>query len=257
MTPSVEVSRFLNQIFYKNNKFDNADDLVKLEGWMFTREKMEEWNNVVNIPIQKEPVKRSRNFSPTKQDTLFWCLYTAHHGESAYWIIENKYKNAEIEEKHAMIEYIKANSSKIRGTSPKISQVKLQEIMSNLMMNKTTDWITFHVMCMFYNIHVIVMFEKTFLDFTNSLQDESTPLFTFDRLQNGHISINYNCEVETIRSSFVKLEYMNERPIKTITNYKLPELLDMAEKLGIKESALVVKPKKIDWYNAILTKCTW
>ena len=283
MTQPAEVSSFLNQIFYKNNKFDDGDELSKLEDWMFTREKIERWNakKVVEseirvseyIPLPVTPIQKPKinRFTPTKQDTLFWCAYVAHHGESAYWIIGNKYKNVEIEEKQAMIEYIKTNSSKIRGSTPKISQVRLQEIMSDLMMNRKTDWYTFHIMCMFYNIQVSIIFGKTFLHFTSSLNDsQENPVtsFVFERSHDGYISINYDSDVAKT-GSLVQLEYMCDRPIKSIANYKLPELHDMALKLGIDESDIIVthetetksksktKPKKIDWYNAILKKCTW
>ena len=279
MTQTVAVSSFLNQIFYKNNKFDDVDELSKLDCWMFSREKMEEWNSkslieekVKEEPIIKEKVKtqvktQTNRFAPTKQDSLFWCAYAAHHGEAAYWVIGSKYKNVEIEEKHAMIEYIKTNSSKIRGSTPKISQVRLQEIMSNLMMNRKTDWHTFHIMCMFYNIQVSIIFDKTFLHFTNSLQEQGES-FIFDRSKDGHISMNYDYDI-TKTGTLLQLEYVSDRPIKSITNYKLPELHDMAEKLGIDESKIIIqsesdtesksksKPKKIDWYNAILKKCTW
>ena len=284
MTQTVAVSSFLNQIFYKNNKFDDVDELSKLDCWMFSREKMEEWNiekvkehpiikeKVKEEPVIKHQIKEPRNrFAPTKQDSLFWCAYAAHHGEAAYWVIGSKYKNVEIEEKHAMIEYIKTNSSKIRGSTPKISQVRLQEIMSNLMMNRKTDWHTFHIMCMFYNIQVSIIFDKTFLHFTNSLQEQGES-FIFERSKDGHISMNYDYDT-TKTCTLLQLEYMSDRPIKSITHYKLPELHDMAEKLGIDESEIIIqsdtetesksksktqpKPKKIDWYNAILKKCTW
>lgn len=268
MSQPAAISSFLNQIFYKNNKFDD-NNIDQLNCWMLSKDDFTKTNvvetpkiNVVEtqpevvIDIDKKPqMHNNKNkFSPKKQDSLFWCAYAAHHGESAYWIIGNKYKNTEIEEKQAMIEYIKTNSAKIRGESnPKITQVRLQEIMSNLMMNKKTDWYTFHIMCMFYNIRVYVIFDKTFLDFNNS---SSTSTFIFDYSKDGHISINY--ENDHILEKLVKLEYMSDRPIKSITNYKLSELLEMADKLEIGEPETgKTKPKKLDWYNAIVKKCTW
>ena len=88
MTQPAEISSFLNQIFYKNNKFDDGDELSKLEGWMFTREKVEQWNSKkvvepdIHVPLPVTPIQKPKinRFTPTKQDTLFWCAYVAHHG---------------------------------------------------------------------------------------------------------------------------------------------------------------------------------
>jgi hypothetical protein len=143
MSTNISVASYLNQIFYPHNKFD--DCLDALEPWMLTHDKLQDnvQGHVVSpsgIAQTEEPqttvlTVKKQIFSPVKTDTLFWCAYVVNKGEAEYEMIGNRYKNAEIEEKQKMIDFIKKNPDAIKS-SFKITGVKMKEIMSELMMDK-------------------------------------------------------------------------------------------------------------------------
>jgi len=270
------MNSYLNQIFYNDNKFDNFSDLEKwmLTGQMFEMVKHMDKNQTddcihpsceinatptENVPLQKEP---KQIFIPKNQDSLFWCIYAASYGATSYWMIGNKYKNMEMEEKQKMVDFIKTQATILKGFTPKISQTTLQEAKSDLLLDKKTSWWTFQIMCIYYKIHAIVIYENTFFEFqpqSESVAD--TKCFLFNRNKDGHLSIDLE-PIDTekrgeIYSQKIRLDYTKERPIRALSAYKVDDLKTMADKLGVNTEALGSKPKKEDWYNAVLRKCSW
>ena len=105
------------------------------------------------------------NFFSKKQDTLFWAAYTVFHGEAGYWVIGNKYKNTEIAEKQKIIDSIRTTGF-LKRAYTKISNVRIQEIMSELMLDKKTSWNTFMAICAFYKFRALVIRGKTYMEFS-------------------------------------------------------------------------------------------
>ena len=301
---------YLNQIFYKHKKFDNPDDIQCLEKWMLSSDNMDKLTEptptlstsiasptispVITCPpppftsiptispvINCAPIKISnihtKNFKPHKEDTLFWCAYTAFHGEPAYHIIGNRYKNTEIQEKLEILNYIKANPAIIklsRGPdNKKLSQSRIMETQAELMVNKKTSWATFFIMCLFYKIQAIVLCEhtNTYLEFCPNIPAGETLVetFIFWRSRDGHFSVNLTPakidQLAEIRNSRILLDYSSPSPLKSVSSFKMPELEEIATKLGItiaqfvqpEGATKVVKPKKADWYDAIMERCLW
>jgi hypothetical protein len=181
----------------------------------------------------------------------------AHHGEAAYWVIGNKYKNVELEEKQKVIQWMQANKANIRASTPKIKQTQIQEISSKLMLDAQTDWETFHILCMYYNIRVILLFGNTYMDFTNSRHSMDgrhsmdTKTFVFHRSPEGYIRIPEDQDQDLDLENKIRIDYLAAKPMKAPANYTLPVLLEMATTLDIQ---LDGKPKKADWYTAIQAK---
>ena len=196
-------------------------------------------------------------FSPNKTDTLFWCVYAISHGESAYHMIGNRFRNTEIEEKQRVMEDIKKNADVFRGSLSgiKITKVAVQEILSDLMLNKKTSWQTFAALCYYYKINAIITYNKTYYEFSST---QEYPIYHFTRTQDGHISVDTDHltqeTVETIRQSHIVLEYT--KTIKSIGAYKVQDLLTMAGVLEVEEP-VNAKWKKADWYQAIADRCLW
>jgi hypothetical protein len=196
-------------------------------------------------------------FSPNKMDTLFWCVYVIFHGESEYHMIGNRFRNTEIDEKQRVMEFIKKNADTFRGVLQgiKITKVAVQEILSDLMLNKKTSLQTFAALCYYYKISAIITYNKTGYE---CISTQEQPIYHFTRTQDGHISVDTEPltqdTIETIRQSHIILEYT--KTIKSIGAYKVQDLLSMANVLGIEEPANA-KWKKVDWYQAITDRCLW
>jgi len=263
MSTNISVSSYLNQIFYPHNKFD--DSLETLEPWMLTADKIQE--NIqsplvsqVEIPVtekqeDKTNLVKKNIFSPVKTDTLFWCAYVINKGEAEYEMIGKRYKNAEIEEKQKMIDFIKKSPDAIKS-SFKITGVKMKEIMSELMMDKKTSWTAFLAMCVYYKFSAIVCCKKTYLDFFVKGAENT---YLFHRDESGHISVDTNeldeAEMKDIRDARIHLGQNPEKPLKAASHYKMDDLLNMAEKIGI--TCGQNKWKKADWYDAVLKEMEW
>ena len=287
---------FLNQIFYQHNKFDNPASISILDPWMLTvetkkrillsdesplttlSEKVQNGEKTTTPSTHSTPsgsaamnsgslqlTGLSSSFAPEKEDTLFWCTYAVHHGHSDYLCIGNKYKNAEIQEKQLMIEFIKSNASAFKKCNYKISQVRVQEYMSELMINKKTTFQTFLVMCIYYKIHAFIVYENTFMDFSPILPstelDRVYETYIFTRTQDGHFSVDLTPltseQLKHIRETKIQLERSEEKPLKAASNFKMSDLELMATKLNIVLPATMTKWKKDELYSEITKKCTW
>lgn len=292
------VSTFLNQIFFKHNKFDCSEDVIRtFQPFMFSYDFLIDTNNakcgediheritldvhetvpiVLDQPISNNVMCPSYNnntteyvtpnkydvFSPHKQDTLFWCIFTAHHGEAEYTMIGNRYKNVEIEEKIRILEYIQRNVAEIKNNTIKLANTKLQEIQAELMVNKQTSMFTFYIMCIYYKIRALVVYNKTYMDIGPADMDTSKDTYIFSRSKEGYISVHLVPasveELSNIVNTHILLDFKQERPLKALSAYKLSELESMAEKLDIRyDPSANGKWKKNDWYEAVLQKCSW
>jgi len=258
----------LNQIFYPYKKFDDPAMIESLEKWMFVplvdlksdlieipivEEKLE---SVLNLVLEPEiKPKEQRAFSPKKQDTLFWCSYVANYGESEYWLIGNKYKNAELSEKQKVIEYIQKDKTAFKSSYPKLTNVKIQEIMSELMLDKKTSLQTFMALCVFYKFHAIITSKNTYIEFSPTLNNTDIPIFLFIRSDDGHFSfksLETKGDVDHIKSTHVLIDSDPEKPLKAASNYKMEDLKHMAETLGIEPGD---KWKKADYYESLMKRC--
>ena len=159
--------RFLYQIFYQFNKFDNIEDVLQLESYMYNKEAPENLQNLfgshgiiiddsvakepVSIEIQEEEVSNNlvkevshstmKYFSPRQSDTLFWCIFHEIFGENEYLQIGGRYANRETDEKQKIIQYFRSKDVKmLKNSNQKITNGEAQEIMSEFMciQNKTS-----------------------------------------------------------------------------------------------------------------------
>ena len=278
-----QISTFLHQIFYQHKKFDTSASCRDLEAWML----IDRYRSFSEVPgpvdvqedvltIDREPsypqtvrplttLAKADFFLPKKEDTLFWCAYVLHHGEGEYRMIGNRYRNVEIQEKQRILDYIRANTAEFKtsgsGNGPKITNVCIQEIQAELMINKKTSWMTFWMMCVFYRFHALVVYDKTYLECNPRCSDPSPSIYRFTRSKDGHISLQLTPlteeEAETIRSSHIRVELLrSDQPLRAISNYKVVELEAMANTLGLPDKGSA-KMKKADLYEAIVEKCTW
>lgn len=261
----------LNQIFYPYKKFDDPVMIESLEKWMFVPI-VELKSDLLEIPIsladhrtdtvsivEPEIKPKGQNaFSPKKQDTLFWCAYVANHGEAEYWMIGNKYKNTELLEKQKVIDFIQKNKTGFKIAYPKITNVKIQEIMSEIMLDKITSLGTFMALCLFYKFHAILNYNKTYLEFSPNIKQDEIPTHLFVRNKDGHFSfqtLETIDEINDIKMKNIKVEKDPlVKPLKSISSYKVDELLNMANKLGIE---IEEKSKKQEIYEQISNKCMW
>ena len=179
------------------------------------------------VTYEKEALsKKPSIFIPREKDTLFWCFYLMKHGDAKYEMLEHK--NI-LTEKNLKIEYVE----KIRKEKQTVKTYKfatLTHIENNLANENQLDVKTFLTLCAVENLNVLFVKNKTYYEL---LMNDSNELHTVHLLQNykyGH-EINPN-GAEQIKTTLYKLDNI-DKPIKSMSGYKLSELVEISEKLAI------------------------
>jgi hypothetical protein len=186
-------------------------------------------------------------FIPREKDSLFWCFYIMKYGDGKYEVLENK--NILVEKKHK-IEYVE----KIRKEKQIVKTYKfatLTHIENNLANENQLDIKTFLTLCAIENLNVLFVKNKTYYEL---LMNDSNELYIVYLLQNNKYGYEINpINAEQIKTTFYKLESI-DKPIKSMSGYKLLELVEICEKLAIdivNKETNKTKCKK-DLYEAII-----
>ena len=200
------------------------------------------------VTYQKEDlIKKPSIFIPREKDTLLWCFYLMKHGDVKYEMLE--YKNI-LTEKTLKIEYVE----KIRKEKQTVKTYKfatLTHIENNLANENQLDVKTFLTLCAIENLNVLFVKNKTYYEL---LMNDSNELHTVHLLQNYKYGHEINpTGAEQIKTTLYKLDNI-DKPIKSMSGYKLSELVEISEKLAIEtvnKDTNKSKNKK-DLYEAII-----
>ena len=249
----------LNQIFYDINKFDVNPTLC--ERFMLLQEyvdKIKPVKIIENIEPEKQIIKEAPKqelFMPRVNDKLFCCIYILFIGLGEFYMLGNRYKNAELQEKQNIMNFIQTNRKNIKATAQqngvKMTNVKMQNISSELMTDTKTTWNVFWVLCFYYKINAIIVQNNIYMEFT---VDSVYDTYLFER--NDELRITVDCiklsfeKINQIRQNRLKIDPFVEKILKGVSSYKTPELQSMLETLKL--HCDVDKPKKQDLYNTII-----
>jgi hypothetical protein len=252
----------LNQIFYIN-KFD-VDPLL-CEKYMLFSDYVKTVTPLIKECIvepleekQQEPKPHIQKlFTPKHQDKLFWCIFTLNIGEGEYIMINNNYKNAEIDEKKQILEHILANKRTIKSLASnngiRLTNVKLQIIESELMVNKTTSWYAFWIMCTFYKVNIVLVQKNIYMKFH---VDNEYKTYLLTRDDNFFVSLDQTEvskeRLQEIVKGKLEIDPFNDKILKGLSAYKTQELEQMCETMGVVPQE--DKPKKSDYYDCVIKK---
>lgn len=170
---------------------------------------------------------RETFFIPKEKDKLFWCFFIMKNDFIQYEMIENK--NFVLEKK-IKIEYVE----KIRKDKQLIKTYKftsLTNMENNLVNEEKINIGTFLSLCVFENINILYVKNKTYYEL---LMNDSKEIFIIRELEYKKFSMEKNTvdHVDNIKKTLFQLNSI-EKPIKAISSYKLQELIDICCKLGI------------------------
>lgn len=155
------------------------------------------------------------------KDRIFYSIYTKANSIDITDINSLHYN--ELNEK-----------TKIAESLEKIKFKNKETIMNKLMYDKEIDLHTLAILCLHYKMNLIVIKNQTYIRFENG----DTPfLFMIDNKFVDNIDVN-----DLLLISL-------DKPLKSITYYKLADLQDMARRLNLP----VEKNKKAELYESI--KC--
>ena len=273
------MSTYLHQIFYKYNKFDHIGEAIDALGQFIYVPVPNKPSLLVSMdnnavePLIEEPVhevrvdivkensvvvqeQKDRPFMPVQPDTLFWCIFIAHYEYTEYTMVRNRYHNKEIEEKQRIMEAIRKTPDMIKAAGIKMTKIRVQQCLSELMVDQKTTLQTCLVMCVYYKIRIFLIYKHTFLE-CNHLQTD-VPAFFLYRNDRGQYRLDLAPataeKIAELRNTHIALEHSEDKPLKSATHFKKEELEEMAEKAGLN---LPTKISKAELYGLVVASCAW
>ena len=146
----------------------------------------------------------------------------------------------------------------MKSTNMKLSNIAIQEIMSDLMTNKKTSLQSFIILCILYKVYIIIVNEAnpTYIEYTPDISKE-LPIHIINRTIDGFYNIDIDTrldKIQKIRDTMIRLESY-DKPFKGISTYKVVDLEKFAEKLELDLEN--TKYKKPELFQKIYEMCLW
>tara|TARA_B100000035_G_scaffold314470_2_gene330829 strand:- start:4845 stop:5660 length:816 start_codon:yes stop_codon:yes gene_type:complete len=220
-------------------------------------------NNLIYIDYNKNKKKYNDNNNKYKEDTFFWCFYNLLYKEN---YIDEHILKVEKETKILLLEELRKNKLKLK------KKYKLNILEDELLNAKKISFNTFCGLCCLKDISIFIVTPNNsysyFLNNNELIENNmlnSYELFNFIELKynNSLINVKNNNinkinlsenDYKNIINNYYYLENL-EKPLKSITYYKLDDLISITHKLKINLYNDVNKKKtKKDLYFDILNK---
>lgn len=185
--------------------------------------------NSTNNYLTKEEKQKKEDifFQPKEKDSLFWCFYIAVYGEIAYELLDNTNIITEKKIKFELIDKIRKN----KDTLKKYKFSTLSHIENQLANENKIDLKTFLSISVIENLNILYLKNKTCYQ---HLMNDSDELHVFRHLENNCFSYCKSSK-EKMKETINGLYLMDniEKPLKSISSYKLDDLIQISNKLGI------------------------
>lgn len=239
----------LDLLLKPNTHCNNTMCIDEITPYMLTNEyKQNNLNTTLPfIEIQQKnteiPLKQQLEIIyPKQKDTLFWCIYIAGNNYNEFLNINRNYGVQELEIKYKTHEFIKNNTHKLKNTNIKFTKILIQEILSELITNiNNTSYQCAIALIIYFNINIIIIdpTDKIYLVLNSNEDDETIPTYLIKKDKYGKYSIDLNIltteQITTIQKNKIKL-VSYQTPLKPMSGYKLDELKNMLNILGLESS---------------------
>ena len=190
---------------------------------VFNKYNVKEQEKVVE---KKEKKKISNRVTIKEVDQLFWYFYIALHSYDDYKLLDNKF-TLEKTIKINNIEKMRSNNSILKQ-----QKLKITDYETTLLNSKKIDIPTLCGLSAYNELNIIFIKDKIYHHFNFGDPNNTIIIYTEGK--------NYSCEIsptkeliETIHNNYYYIENPN-KPIKGISTYKINDLVNICQKLGIK-----------------------
>jgi hypothetical protein len=245
-----------------SNKFNNLrkQNIIVTPGVPRSRVQI---NYTKKLSKYNEPFKinNHKNFA----DKLFWMFYK----------IINNFSDIDLEHINSfkIMKEFKINSvEKLKSQKNILKDFKIQKglVEDDLTNNEKISFKTFHALCVLYLVNVILIRDNNTYCILCTNNDEKVinlENYKLLKISNVKMSSEFNNfdielvnnsiteeELQTILTSYYAIENI-EKPLKAFSNYKLDDLVSIAEKLSINVyDEATKKKKKQELYENIIQK---
>ena len=267
-----------NLFFYDNPPIELSQIISNLKPHMYTADtilpvdmvvkesipepKPEKCKDPVPTSVSYKPKTVNRNMDairPNKKDSLFWCLYIISYGYADFQQVTRNHRVRQLEVQKELIDVIQKDKTVMKTTNMKFTNVAIQELTSDLLsITKDINYRVAIALCVLYkiNIYMINSEKGIYVKFISNTEVE-LPTYAIYREDNN----KYSVDIEPLSSE--KMLLMDEltclesylTPLKTISNYKIIELMEKARQLGLLDEDK--KYKKKDLYELVYNRIRW
>jgi hypothetical protein len=241
----------IKQIIDKQNSETKVEFIIK--------DKNKNDDGCKSIKTNKYERKKETIYKPKQKDSLFWCFYILKNGFFNYEMeINNQYFVVEKNEKFKYIELLRKNKNIL-----KIHKIKpLTQLEDELANRDKISPKTFFALCALENINILLVDKRKVYELLCVDIDTLHPINIVHRdNKNDEHWIELDVTKEII--SKYKETYYNltsfDTTLKSISSYKLEELIDLCKKLNIdieeyKNKKILAKQKvtKKDIYELLV-----
>lgn len=207
----------------------------------------------VNNQVEKTTNTNNDFFLPKEQDTLFWSYYIILFGLTSYEMLNCRNSLMAKQIKIDLVQKLRTNKHILKM----YKYDTLIHMESNLVNEQMVDIKTVMSLFAIDNINVIYVKGKTYYEL---LFNEETPVYIIRETEIGTKYVKkYGFEIgnmntiEQIKTTLYKIDKL-DKPIKSLSSYKVQELIDICEKLciEIKQSGKNKNKTKNELYEAIV-----
>lgn len=201
-------------------------------------------NKIVNLKSRLPTLNNF--FSPKQKDSLFWCFYIICNGFTLYEIESTNY----VKEKNEKVKYVEV----LRQNKDILKEHKIKpltEIEDNLANQTQINIKTFVALCILEKINIMIINHHTYFEIKNN---DSTNIFIVHQNDLFRFSIELNAipeKIQTYRDTYFQ-RHQIDKPLLSISSYKINELKTFCTKLQITEESTQKKIKQ-DIFDLIIT----
>ena len=184
-------------------------------------------NNDIHKKVNNDKVtKKEKMLIPNRDDSLFWCFYVIKNGYDKYEILDINI----VVEKKLKIEYIeKLRKEKALLKTFKIAS--LTHIENQLANEKSIDIKTFFSLCAIEKINIFYVHKRFYYE---NIMDPNNDIHIINKINKykyGYEGISTEKREEYV-STLLQVTCI-DKPIKSMSFYKLNELETMCQKLAL------------------------
>ena len=193
------------------------------------------------------------------QDPLFWALYLGNYGKDEY-LLKKNIINTEMNEKKQISEkFFKLGSKEITNQlCAKITKINCGKIAENILTLPKMPIDSIFACCIFYECNIILvnLEQKTCLRFERKSETIKTIVIYKENSRSLNLFVDDNEKIFTLIEINEKFFHLinEEKPLKGISSYKVSDLENIANCLGM----VIEKPiKKNILYENIVLHAVW
>ena len=261
----------------KNNSLEDISDKCNIVKTINSYNKQQNLDRIStffipksNIYVNYNKLKSKYNEKPTYlkkklilNDKLFWCFYKLYNNITDS---DLEYINTFTTEKNFKLSVIE----KIKNNKDLLKKHKIQKnnVETEITNDKQISLTSFKTLCILYNLNIIVIKDNyTYTRFTNdNLESCIDNLDNYNAIKliyknsstiNTNFEIMMNIDKLELENALSKYYYVKniEKPLKSLSSYKLDELIEIATKLQITINNDNNKKKtKLELYSECLKK---